>query len=141
MYGFHLFSGAFTDDHAGCHRVTTGDSGHDGTIGDTQVFDTKDLEGTVDDGEAVTSHLCRANLVPEAQRTVAHIGHQLLALEIARHDLTLDEWAQRRRIPEFTHILNTFHCKSQVVGMPQAVMHHPHWLSGICARQFDGTAT
>lgn len=43
MFGPDCLGRALADDHAGCHRVPAGDSGHYGSIGDAQVFDSVDL--------------------------------------------------------------------------------------------------
>jgi hypothetical protein len=56
--------GAFTNNDAGSHSVAGGYAGHDGSIGNTQVFNSVDLEVGVYHRHGITSHLGGTRLMP-----------------------------------------------------------------------------
>src|SRR5260221_13047133 len=78
---------AFANDHARSHRIARCDARHDRSVGDTQVFDSINLELGVHDRQGVTSHLSGTGLMPPADRSIAKIVFQCRPLYISSNTL------------------------------------------------------
>ena len=89
------FGGALADDDAGGHGVSRRDAGHDGSVGNTKMFDTVNLQIAIHDGHGISAHFGRAGFMPVADGRVAHELLQFWPGRIARHDFALDKLLQR----------------------------------------------
>src|SRR5260221_8870075 len=94
MIGFQYFSGALADNDTGSHRVACGHARHDGSIGNTQVFDSIDLEVAINHRHGITSHLGGTRLMPEGNDRIPDEVFEFSPFHFTRHHLALDEWAQ-----------------------------------------------
>src|SRR5260221_13451393 len=97
MISSQYFSGALADNDAGSHGVAGGHARHDGSIGNTQVFDSIDFEVGVYDGHGITAQLGGTRLMA--------VGYECIPDEVVQfgpvHDnldhLALHESAENER--------------------------------------------
>src|SRR5215471_6097105 len=66
------FSGAFTDDHAGRHGVSSCHARHDGPVSNTEVIDSIDLESAIDNRHGIASHLGSTGLMRIARQGLSN---------------------------------------------------------------------
>src|ERR1700675_3385984 len=91
MIGSEYFSGAVANNDAGSHAVACRHARHDGSIGNTQVFDSIDLEVGVYDRHGVTPHLGGTRLMPEGNDRIPDEVFEFSPFKATRHHLALGE--------------------------------------------------
>src|SRR5260221_10276719 len=117
MIGSEYFSGAFADNDAGSHGVACRHARHNRGVGNTQVFDSVDLEIAVYHRQWVTSHLGGTALMPPAESSIADEVLQRRPVQVAGHHLSLNEWAKRGGVADLTAEFDTGHQGMKIVWL------------------------
>src|ERR1700730_1809864 len=117
MIGSEYFYGAFADNDAGSHGIAGRHSWHNRGVGNTQVFDSIDLEVGVYDRHGVTPHLGGTALMPPAESSIADEVIQRRPVQVAGHHLSLNEWAKRGGVADLTAEFHTGHQGMKIVRL------------------------
>src|SRR5260221_9849026 len=102
MIGSEYFSGAFADNDAGSHGVACRHARHNRGVGNTQVFDSVDLEIAVYHRQWVTSHLGGTALMPPAKGCIPDKVLQCAPFQVPGYHLSLNEWAKGGGVADLT---------------------------------------
>src|SRR6266436_7336743 len=113
--------GAFADNDAGSHGVAGRHARHDRSIGNTQVFDSIDLEVGVYDQHGVTPHFGGTRLMPVGTSCIANECFKCRPFQIGRHHLALGERAKRSRVAYLAAKFHTDDRGSKIVWMGQRI--------------------
>src|SRR5258708_15080865 len=107
MISSQYFSGALADNDAGSHGVAGCYPRHDGSIGNTQVFDSVDFEIGINHRHGITSHPGGTRLMPEGNDRIPDEVFEFSPFQVTRHHLTLYERAKHNRVTYFATELHT----------------------------------
>jgi hypothetical protein len=91
MVAPQYLSSALADDDARSHGVAGGHTRQDGTIGDSEIFDSIDLKFGVDHRHGIAPHFCGAGLMPSRGNSVPDEILELRTFQRPRHHLTFRE--------------------------------------------------
>src|SRR5499433_2899029 len=136
----HL-SSALANDHAGGHRVASCHAWHDRSIRDAKIVDSIDFERAIHHTHGVPPHFGRRCLMPKAKRCVADVVFQFWAVQVARHDLSLDK---RTKSAGVAYLATKFYTREyglSIVSVTEIIRFNLNGIGGIGTGKADTATT
>src|SRR5260221_1838517 len=91
MISSQYFSCALADNDTGSHGVAGRHARHDGSVGNTQAFDSIDFEVAINYRHGIASHLGGIRLMPVGNDRIPDEVCQCSPFQVTRHHLALGE--------------------------------------------------
>src|SRR5215510_2002121 len=136
----HL-SSTLANDHAGGHRVADCHAWHDRAVSNAKSLDSIDFERAIHHTHGVPPHFGRGCLMPKAKRCVADVVFQFWAIQVARHDLSLNK---RTKSAGVAYLATKFYTREyglSIVWVREIIRFNLNGIGGIGTGKADTTTT